>query len=432
MPRPLPRRQARPIGRLPLGCLLAGALALGGCGAPGAAKHVAPSVEAAAARDVAWPTAINAHPLAPRSAPSEQPPGSASPTPAPAAPSALPPEVEPLPPPVEPEPAPSALPPEGALAPVPAVLDAGAHRLAGLTHTWQKWNNCGPSSAVMALSAFGIARDQLEAAAELKPHDRDTNVTPDELAAYLGRQGLEALVRPGGNRERVRALLRAGVPVLAEQWIAVDGRGEMGHYRVLFGFDDVLGVVLAMDSYYGANRAIPYDVLEAEWRPFLGTYVVGFLPGQRDAVLAALGPDRDAGAAWARVSAILEGEAAGGGKGAAWTWFALGEARERTGDGAGAIGAFERAIAFGLPVRAFWYQFGYARALAAAGAWDRLLAHADATVGTMDGQNLEEWHFWRGQALRALGREVEAVAAFERALAFNANLAPARAALGAR
>lgn len=322
--------------------------------------------------------------------------------------------------------------PDGAAAPPPASAGEAAHRLAGLTHTWQKWNNCGPSTAVMALSAFGIVRDQLAAAAELKPHDRDTNVTPEELAAYMSRQGLEALVRPGGDRDRTRALVRAGVPVLAEQWIAVDGRGEMGHYRVLDGYDDGAGMFEAMDSYYGASVKLPYDVLEAEWRPFVGTYVVAFLPEQRDAVRAALGDDWDAGAAWARVRGALEADAVGARAGEAWTWFALGEARERTLDADGAVAAFERAIAIGLPLRAFWYQFGFARALAGTGGWDRLLAHADATITTMDGQNLEEWHYWRGRALRALGREDEAIAAFERALSFNANLAVAAEALGRR
>ena len=93
------------------------------------------------------------------------------------------------------------------------------------------------------------------------------------------------------------------------------------------------------------------------------------------------------------------------------------------------MAAFDEARAIGLPFRAFWYQFGYARALFDRGAYDALVAQADATIETMKGENLEEWHVWRGRALAALGRTGEARAAFERAIAFHPGFAPAAAEL---
>ena len=62
---------------------------------------------------------------------------------------------------------------------------------------------------------------------------------------------------------------------------------------------------------------------------------------------------------------------------------------------------------------------------------ERLIAHADATLAGMGGENLEEHRYWRGMALRGLGREAEALAEFRTALAFNPLYAPARAALAA-
>ncbi len=283
--------------------------------------------------------------------------------------------------------------PAGARRPAAAPEAATAHRIPDVAHTWQKWNNCGPSSIVMALSAFGLQLDQLDAAAELKPDREDTNVSPGELADYARQRGFRARVVYGGTIEQVKALLRAGVPVLAEQWIGVDGRGEMGHYRVVTAFDDAAGQVSAQDSYYGADRSFGYAEFENMWRPFLGAYVIAWLPEQEPAVRAALGGDWDQASMWQRILAEQEAWVASE-PGNAWAHFALGEARSRLGDHVGAVSAFERAREIGLPFRAFWYQFGYYRSLHATGGYDRMIALADETLAPMNGENLEESQYW--------------------------------------
>jgi hypothetical protein len=306
--------------------------------------------------------------------------------------------------------------------------DTDQVQLKGVLHVWQKWNNCGPSAVLMALSAFGIVRDQLGVAADLKPDREDTNVTPDELAAYARRQGVETHVGYAGNRDIARALLRVGVPVIVEQWIDVRGRGEMGHYRVLIGYDDRESAFIVQDSYYGANRHYAYDEFEQMWRPFGGVYIVLYVPQQAAGVQAAIGGDWDEGTMWRR--SLAEHEAwVTTDPGSAWAWLTLGEVRSRLGDHAGAVVAIDRAIAIGLPWRTFWYQFGYYRSLIALGLYDRAIAQADATIATMKGENLEESHYWRGVALYHLGRLDDARASFERALAFNPRYAPAEQAL---
>lgn len=311
-----------------------------------------------------------------------------------------------------------------------ALPDAPSATVDGVVHTWQKWNNCGPSAAVMAMSPFGVVVDQLAAAASLKPDREDTNVTPDELAAYIAGHGLVARVRYGAERGRLRALLRAGVPVIVEHWVAVEGRGEMGHYRVVTGYDDATATFRAADSYYGPAERYGYDAFEAMGRPFLGAYVVVHRPDQAAAVAAALAGDADDEAMWTRVGQAVDDHAARA-PGDPWAHVAQGEWRARRGDAAGAVEAYGRARAIGLPFRALWYQFGYAAALYDSGAYDALIAVADETTATMKGENLEEWHVWRGRALAALGRTDEARAAFEHALAFHPGFGPAVAARAA-
>lgn len=296
------------------------------------------------------------------------------------------------------------------------------------THVWQKWNNCAPSALVMALGVYGVQRDQFALAALLKPDREDTNVTPEEIADAARSQGMSAIVRYNGDRAVVRAVLRAGAPVIAEQWIEVEGRGEMGHYRVVTGYDDADGVFQVQDSYYGANRSIPYDDFERMWRPFVGAFVVIYDPAQELAVLSALGADEDGAATWRRALSDCESWTARE-PGSAWAHFACGEILGRLDEHAEAVRRFERAIEIGLPMRAFWYQFGYYRSLIAIRAYERAIAHANATLVTMNGENLEESRLWRGIALRGLGREEEARVEFLTALRFNPRFRPALEAL---
>lgn len=319
----------------------------------------------------------------------------------------------------------SVAPPPAGAAPA-AVAAGGRVRLPGAVHVYQKWNNCAPSSAVMALSVFGFVRDQLAAAALLKPDGKDTNVSPAELAGYLRAQGLRARVVFGAEAATVRLLVAAGAPAIVEQWIAVEGRGEMGHYRVITGYQE--GAFLAQDSYYGPDRAIEEALFESEWRPFGRAMVVPYREDQEGAVTAALGPLADEGAMVRAALARQEAEDASIGDG--WAHFALAEARARAGDWNGAAEAGDRAMAAGLPFRALWYQFGYYRSLHETGRFQNLLDLCDRTLAPMKGEQLEESHYWRGMALRGLGREAEAVAAFQAALRFNPNFGEARTALG--
>ena len=143
----------------------------------------------------------------------------------------------------------------------------------------------------------------------------------------------------------------AGVPVVAEQWIDVEGRGEMGHYRLVIGFDDAAGELVVNDSYYGALRRHSDDDFERMWRPFVGAYVAVFRPEQEPAVRAAIGADWDDAAMWARARADHEAWAAGA-PADAWAHFALGVVRARQADHPGAVEAFDRALrSGGVPLR---------------------------------------------------------------------------------
>jgi hypothetical protein len=278
----------------------------------------------------------------------------------------------------------------------------------------------------MALSFYGAQVHQAEAARTLKPDPDDKNVGPDELAAYATGEGYLAPVRVDGTLDRLRALLAAEIPVIVETWFVPEPDDEMGHYRLLTGYSDAEGVLLAADSYNGPDLRLPYGDFDRHWRVFNRTYVPVARADQAERLAAALGEDAAEAEMYRGAVARAQAEIAAGED--AFAWFNLGSSLLGLGDAAGAAGAFDRARALGLPWRMLWYQFGPFEAYAAEGRWDDVLALADANLA--NAPNLEESHYWRGRALDALARP-GARAAFERALALNPGYAPAREALSA-
>jgi tetratricopeptide (TPR) repeat protein len=74
-----------------------------------------------------------------------------------------------------------------------------------------------------------------------------------------------------------------------------------------------------------------------------------------------------------------------------------------------------------------WYQVSPYEAYLHVGRYDEVIALADALLSKTD--DLEEAHYYKGLALRALGRQEEARRKFETALRYNKNYQDAQRAL---
>lgn len=290
---------------------------------------------------------------------------------------------------------------------------------------YQTWNNCGPATVSMALGPVGIVVDQAAAAKDLKPDPDDKNVGPAELAAFARARGAGAAARVNGDLDRLRALVAAGWPVIAETWFVPEPGDEMGHYRLVTGYDRAADVILAADAYAGPALRIPAAEFDAVWRVFNRTYVVVFPPEAEAAVAAVLGPDADDAAMYARAAATarVETEAVGD----AFAWFNLGSSLVGAGQPVEAAAAFDRARAIGLPWRMLWYQHGPFEAYAAAGRWDDVAALAGANLA--NAPNLEESLYWRGRARAAAGDADGAAADWRQALELRPGFPEAGAAL---
>lgn len=300
--------------------------------------------------------------------------------------------------------------------------------LSGVQHERQGWNNCGPTTLKMYLSYYGRSDTQQEIATFTKPDPDDKNVSPHELTTYAGNIGMRALVRENGTLERLKLLLSNGLPVMIETgFVTPSGKeGWMGHYKLLIGYDD--SQFIFMDSYNGPDQKITYEAMDADWRAFNRLYLIVFPGDQEEIVRAIVGDDLDDPTMYTHAVARAQAEIQAN-PNDVFASYNLGTSLNGLGQYTEAAAAFDHARMLGLPWRMMWYQFGPYVAYLQAGRYDEVITLADATLHVLD--DLEESHYFKGLALRALKRDDEARREFETALRYNQNYQDAQHALEA-
>ncbi len=358
-----------------------------------------------------------------------------TPTPIPAHTPTPTPPYSPLPTPL-PSPSPSpTLPPSPTPTPTPTPPISAT--LTGLRHEHQGWNNCGPTTLAMALSYWGRSETQYDVAPVLKPDPEDKNVSPWEMESYVRSLGLGAIVRVNGTLDRLKALVRAGFPAIVETWYVRDARDQLGHYRLIVGYDDAAQEFLTYDSLHGPDVTIGYQELDELWRVFNRTYLVVYALERWETLAAVLGPDLNDAGMYERALEAARIEAAAPPETcvayadcADWvtfSWFNVGSSLTSLGRHAEAVFAYDQARQLGLHYRMLWYQFGPYESYYAVGRYDDVAALTSATLATTN--NLEESYYWRGKARLALGDTDGAQADFEAALHYHENWPPAVIAL---
>ncbi len=309
--------------------------------------------------------------------------------------------------------------------------------LTGLRHEHQGWNNCGPTTLAMGLSYWGCSETQYDAAPALKPDPEDKNVSPWEMEAYARGLGLGAIVRVNGTLDRLKALVNAGFPVIVETWYVRDAQDQLGHYRLIVGYDDAAQEFLTYDSLHGPDLPIDYQELDELWRVFNRTYLVLYGQERWESLLPILDADVDDADMYERALETARAEAehppptcvayADCADWVTFSWFNVGSSLTSLGRHQEAARAYDQARQLGLPFRMLWYQFGPYESYYAVGRYGDVIALADATLTTAD--NLEESYYWRGKSRLAQGDIDGARADFETALRYHENWSPALIAL---
>ena len=309
--------------------------------------------------------------------------------------------------------------------------------LEGIRFEHQGWNNCGPTTLGMALSYWGREETQRQLAPILKPDPEDKHVAMSEMEDYVRGIGLGSIVRVNGTIERVKALINEGFPVIVASWHVRDARDQLGHYRLIVGYEDAVEEFILYDSLEGPDLPISYRELDELWRVYNRAYLVVYPLDQWDRLAAILGPDLDDVGMYERAVERLQFEAANPpadcviyaecGDWVTFAWFSTGSSLTALGRHEEAAAAYDQARQRGLHYRVLWYQVGPYESYYAVGRYDDVIALANATLASA--KNLEESYYWRGMSKLALGDSDGARADFELALHYHENWPPAVEAL---
>lgn len=229
----------------------------------------------------------------------------------------------------------------------------------------QDLNNCGPATLALYLRYYGWSGNQYDISKIIKPKDEDANVNVEELVYYVRNYSgwLQAEFRVGGDLDLLKKLIAAGTPVMIEETFITDRQYRLdddqwaGHYLLITGYDDAVGMFTVHDSELGPNQRISYEELDEHWQSFNRVYILVYPPEKEDALKSVLGEnwDVDTNRQNAMETAQQETQADPQNK---FAWFNLGSNLtyfERYDE---AAQAYDTARTLGLPQRMLRYQFG--------------------------------------------------------------------------
>jgi tetratricopeptide (TPR) repeat protein len=298
----------------------------------------------------------------------------------------------------------------------------------------QDINNCGPASLTMYLRFYGWEGVQLDIADVLKPLREDRNVNVEELIYYVRTHAgwLNAEYRVGGDLERIKQFLAAGIPVMIEEsfyfeepfWVNDDLWAA--HYALITGYDDATQMFTIQDSFRGADQKVFYKTTDEYWQAFNRVYILIYTPGQEDTVRSILGADWDADVNRQHALEVAQVETQSDPQNA-YTWFNLGSNLTYFERYIEATDAYDRALELGLPQRMMRYQFGPFIAYFHTGQLDELFTLTEYALKVTP--NSEEALLWHGWGLYRQGKSKEALENFQQALEENPNYQDAQYAI---
>lgn len=299
-------------------------------------------------------------------------------------------------------------------------------------HIYQSFNNCGPATLSMALSYWGINISQAELGDILRPYqvargdNDDKSVTLQEVADHAESMGMNSYLRPNGTPEKLQVLISQNIPVVARTWLEADE--DIGHYRVIRGYDRSSNTFIQDDSLQGENLSYSYADFNAIWQPFNYEYLVIVPNDKKEIAEAILGAELDEKTAWRNALDRIEGEIDENSSNWHLT-FAKSRIHYYLGEYEKSVEEFEK-VESHLSFRTLWYQIEPIKAYFELGDYDKVFKITDRILNNQN-RAFSELYYLRGQIYLKQGDIEAARSEFENALLYKHNYIPARDALNA-
>ncbi len=289
-------------------------------------------------------------------------------------------------------------------------------------HVYQSFNNCGPATLSMILSWYGVEVSQSELGAKMRPYQNpqgdndDKTIFTHEFVKWAQKYGLQAVSRANGDIDLLKKLTANGFPVVVKTWLHAND--DIGHFRIVRGYDDSAQKVIQDDSYQGPNRKISYYDFLSLWQPFNYNYVVVYREKDTALLKEILGEEFSEDVAWenalrrAREEAELSSESA-------YPQFNIATSSYHLGDYESSVQAFEE-VQDDLPRRMLWYQIEPVKAYKELGDYEKVF---EITEEIFENGNraFSELYVLRGEVYLERGKEDKAREQFELAVKYNEN-----------
>lgn len=298
------------------------------------------------------------------------------------------------------------------------------------SHYFQTFNNCGPATLAMTLSYYDINMTQQQLGDQLRPYQNtagdndDKSVTLTELADKAEDLGLNAYFRPGGDIELLKKFIANDIPVITRTWTQVNE--DIGHYRVVKGYDETTGEIIQDDSLQGKDIRFSYQEFIAMWEKMGLEYLVLAEAQDVPVVEAILGDNLNENFAWQQVADQLRQKISQGSSDI-YDWFNLSVALYHLGEYQESISAFER-VENQLPTRTLWYQIEPLLAYQELGQYQEVLPRI-AQILDNGNRAFSELYQIRGEIYLEQGQVEAARREFELAVLYNQFYQPAQTSL---
>ena len=215
-----------------------------------------------------------------------------------------------------------------------------------------------------------------------------------------------------------------GIPIVVKTWLHVND--DIGHFRIVRGFDESKKVIIQDDSFEGPNKKISYFDFLSMWQPFNYTYIIVYTQEQKDLVSAIIGEEMDENVAWgnaltkAKKELELDPENV-------YPYFNMSTSYYHLGNFNKSVEEFEQ-VESQIPRRMLWYQIEPIQAYKELGNYARVFQITDNILANGN-RAFSELYQLRGEIYIAQGNKEKAQEQFELAILYNQNFEPAKLSL---
>lgn len=302
-----------------------------------------------------------------------------------------------------------------------------SHTIPIRTHVFQTFNNCGPATLSMALSYVNIDKSQAELGQILRPYqiaggdNDDKSVTLEEIANQAKKYGLYAYLRPNGTIEKLRSFISHNIPVVTRTWLKTNE--DIGHYRIIRGYDDVTLQIIQDDSLQNKNLRYSYTEYLQLWQPFNYEYLVIVNEEKKELVEKILEDEIDEKKAWKNALERINQEI----KIQPDNWhltFAKSRIYYYLGEYKNSVREYEK-VESKLSFRTLWYQIEPILAYYHLGNYEKSLFLINKILNNQN-KAFSELYILRGDIYKKTGNKEAAVSDYQKAVFYNKNLEEAQ------